>query len=285
MKARILLAAVTLALAGCAPQTITIPRDSFQFKGDVAPKVLSSDAFSENLANLSDGETIVVAMANDGSGSLSQPTLAQVDVVETLLAARDENSANYDNCELAKNQCDLDGDGVWDRYCLDFLLQQSCEIGDEKIVSLQSWHVISKDDQRGEEYWETSELIDITEEDRQQVPINLKMLTINRGNKTFTGRLTIYSQLPPQVEFLEINEVTKIEDNTELKAFVGILSGVLLVPFVADLIDNYGTVQADTEFTTEYAEDKRIRVTAKNITLNPGEGIRLGYAVNYKIQN
>ena len=284
MKTRIFLAAVMLALVGCAgPETITVPRDSFQFKGDVAPKVLSGDAFSGNLDNLSDGETLVVAIANDGSGALSRPTIAQVDVVETILATRNDN---FDNCELAKDHCDLDGDGVWDSYCLDFLIQHSCEIGDEKIVSFQSWYVISKDDQRDEAYWQASEEIDIGEEDRQHVPINLKMLTINRGNKTFTGRLTIYSQLPPQVEFLKINEVTKIKDNTELKMLANVISGLLLVPFAADLIDNYESVASDSEFATKYTpSDKKIRVTAKKITLNPGEGITLGYAVSYKIKN
>ena len=51
------------------------------------------------------------------------------------------------------------------------------------------------------------------------------------------------------------------------------------------MIDNYESVASDAEFATEYAEDTEIRVTAKKITLDPGEGIGLGYAVSYKIQN
>lgn len=266
-----------LVLSGCAVPTITVDRDSFQFKGDVAPMVLSRDAFSGNLANLSEGEAIVVAVADDGSGALSQPTMASVDVVETILAKEG------DPCEVAKSRCDRDGDGVWDSDCRDLLFQ--CEIGD--FVSFNSWYVISKDKQDAGNFWQTSERIDIAEEKRQQVPLHLKMLTINRGNKTFTGRLTIHSQLPPQVEFLKINDVTKVRDQSDIKAVAGFLGGLILVGgFIVDMIDDYGDVASDAEFTTDYAEDdKKIRVIAKNITLDPGEGINLEYTVNYAIRN
>ena len=272
-----------LVLSGCAVPTITVDRDSFQFKGDVAPMVLSRDAFSGNLANLSEGEAIVVAVADDGSGALSQPTMASVDVVETILAKEG------DPCEVAKSRCDRDGDGVWDSDCRDLLFQ--CEIGD--FVSFSSRYVISKDKQDAGNFWQTSERIDIAEEKRQQVPLHLKMLTINRGNKTFTGDLTIHSQLPPQVELLEINEVTKIQDNTETKNFLGEVAGAtasigvgFLFMLAADLIDSYETVTSDAEFTTDYAEDdKKIRAIAKNITLEPREGINLEYTVNYAIRN
>ena len=266
-----------LVLSGCAVPTITVDRDSFQFKGDVTPMVLSRDAFSGNLANLSEGEAIVVAVADDGSGVLSQPTIASVDVVETILAKEG------DPCEVAKSRCDRDGDGVWDSDCRDLLFQ--CEIGD--FVSFNSWYVISKDKQDAGNFWQTSERIDIAEEKRQQVPLHLKMLTINRGNKTFTGRLTIHSQLPPQVEFLKINDVTKVRDQSDIKAVAGFLGGLILVGgFIVDMIDDYGDVASDAEFTTDYAEDdKKIRVIAKNITLDPGEGINLEYTVNYAIRN
>ena len=267
-----------LVLSGCAVPTITVDRDSFQFKGDVAPMVLSRDAFSGNLANLSEGETIVVAEADDGSGVLSQPTIASVDVVETILAKEG------DPCEVAKSRCDRDGDGVWDSDCRDLFFPK-CEIGD--FVSFSSWYVISKDKQDAGNFWQTSERIDIAEEKRQQVPLHLKMLTINRGNKTFTGRLTIHSQLPPQVEFLKINDVTKVRDQSDIKAVAGFLGGLILVGgFIVDMIDDYGDVASDAEFTTDYAEDdKKIRVIAKNITLDPGEGINLEYTVNYAIRN
>ena len=209
-----------LVLSGCAVPTITVDRDSFQFKGDVAPMVLSRDAFSGNLANLSEGEAIVVAVADDGSGALSQPTMASVDVVETILAKEG------DPCEVAKSRCDRDGDGVWDSDCRDLFFPK-CEIGD--FVSFSSWYVISKDKQDAGNFWQTSERIDIAEEKRQQVPLHLKMLTINRGNKTFTGRLTIHSQLPPQVEFLKINDVTKVRDQSDIKAVAGFLGGLILV--------------------------------------------------------
>lgn len=267
-----------LVLSGCAVPTITVDRDSFQFKGDVAPMVLSRDAFSGNLANLSEGEAIVVAVADDGSGALSQPTMASVDVVETILAKEG------DPCEVAKSRCDRDGDGVWDSDCRDLFFPK-CEIGD--FVSFSSWYVISKDKQDAGNFWQTSERIDIAEEKRQQVPLHLKMLTINRGNKTFTGRLTIHSQLPPQVEFLKINDVTKVRDQSDIKAVAGFLGGLILVGgFIVDMIDDYGDVASDAEFTTDYAEDdKKIRVIAKNITLDPGEGINLEYTVNYAIRN
>ena len=267
-----------LVLSGCAAPTITVDRDSFQFKGDVAPMVLSRDAFSGNLANLSEGEAIVVAVADDGSGALSQPTMASVDVVETILAKEG------DPCEVAKSRCDRDGDGVWDSDCRDLFFPK-CEIGD--FVSFSSWYVISKDKQDAGNFWQTAERIDIAEEKRQQVPLHLKMLTINRGNKTFTGRLTIHSQLPPQVEFLKINDVTKVRDQSDIKAVAGFLGGLILVGgFIVDMIDDYGDVASDAEFTTDYAEDyKKIRVIAKNITLDPGEGIKLEYTVNYAIRN
>lgn len=267
-----------LVLSGCAASTITVDRDRFQFKGDVPPMVLSRDAFSLNLDNLSEGETIVVARADDGSGSLSQPTIASVDVVETILAKEG------DPCEVAKSRCDRDGDGVWDSDCRELFFPK-CEIGD--FVSFSSWYVISKDKQDAEDFWLT-ERIDIAEEERQHVPLHLKMLTINRGNKTFTGRLTIHSKLPPQVEFLKINDVRKVRDQTGTRGFFGSIAPITagLSLFIAEMIDAYGDVASDAEFTTDYAEDdKKIEVIAKNITLDPGEGINLEYTVNYAIRN
>lgn len=270
-----------LVLSGCAP-TITVDRDRFQFKGDVPPMVLSRDAFSLNLDNLSEGETIVVARADDGSGSLSQPTIASVDVVETILAKEG------DPCEVAKSRCDRDGDGVWDSDCRELFFPK-CEI--EDFVSFSSWYVISKDKQDAGNFWQTSERIDIAEEERQQVPLHLKMLTINRGDKTFTGHLTIHSKLPPQVEFLKINDVTKVRDQRDIKEAVGILGAIMVVGgpiagFINAMIDDFGDVASDAEFTTDYAEDdKKIEVIAKNITLDPGEGINLEYTVNYAIRN
>lgn len=268
-----------LVLSGCAAPTVTVDRDSFQFKGDVPPMVFSRDAFSGNLANLSEGETIVVAEADDGAGVLSQPTIASVDVVETILAKEG------DPCEVAKSRCDRDGDGVWDSDCRGLFFPK-CEIGD--FVSFSSWYVISKDKQDAGNFWQTSERIDIAEEERQEVPLHLKMLTINRGTKTFTGGLTIHSKLPPQVEFLKINDVTKVRDQTETKAVLRGPIGFItagLSGFIADMIDDYGDVTSDAEFTTDYAEDdKKIRAIAKNITLDPGEGINLEYTVNYAIR-
>ena len=221
----------------------------------------------------------MVAVADDGSGALSQPTMASVDVVETILAKEG------DPCEVAKSRCDRDGDGVWDSDCRDLLFQ--CETGD--FVSFNSWYVISKDKQDAGNFWQTSERIDIAEEKRQQVPLHLKMLTINRGNKTFTGRLTIHSQLPPQVEFLKINDVTKVRDQTETKEILRGPIGFItagLSGFIANMMDDYGDVASDAEFTTDYAEEnKKIEVIAKNITLDPGEGINLEYTVNYAIRN
>ena len=48
---------------------------------------------------------------------------------------------------------------------------------------------------------------------------------------------------------------------------------IVLFAFAADLIDSYETVASDAEFITERTSDKRIKVTAKNITLYPWEGI------------
>ena len=267
-----------IVVSGCAP-TVTIPLDSFQFKGDVPPMVLSRDAVSGKLDNLSEGETLVVAVAADGSGALSQPTIAKVNVVETILA---REVSSEDPCEVAMGRCDLDGDGVWDSDCREFL-SLGCEI--EDFVSFQSWYEISKDAGNfGGTMVKNSERIDIAEEDRRQVPFHLKMLTINFGNKTFTGDLTVHSQLPPQVKFTKINDVTKVWNRSVIKTAMSIVPGIGLLAAMS--MEDYGATASDAEFTTDYAEeDKRIKVVAKNITLEPGQGIRLEYTVNYAIRN
>ena len=267
-----------IVVSGCAP-TVTIPRDSFQFKGDVPPMVLSRDAVSGKLDNLSEGETLVVAVAADGSGALSQPTIAKVNVVETILA---REGSSEDACKRGMGLCDQDGDGVWDSDCREFL-SPKCEI--EDFVSFQSWYKISKDaGDFGGSMVKNSERIDIAEEDRRQVPFHLKMLTINFGNKTFTGDLTIHSQLPPQVTFTKINDVTKVWDRQAIQTAIMFIPGI--GPSLGLAMDRYGATESDAEFTTDYAEeDKRIKVVAKNITLEPGEGISLEYTVNYAIRN
>lgn len=274
------LLATLIWISGCAPATMKVERDIVQFKGDTQPKVHSSAALSGDLSNLSEGETLIIAVAKDGSSTLSQPTLAKVNIEETIL-----QSSHYNRDTLMK-ECDPDGDGILDSYCPDLVSAfNKGKLENEQFVTFQSWYLVEKklnDDDyvSHEDYWKDSTTINITEAETSEILVYLKMLTVNRGNIPFSGDLTVFAKVPPQMKLKEITEVDKVEDLTKIKrAF----DPIPIVNIIIDALDNYSVVPSLGVFQHEITEQGNIKVTAKDITLKPGEGINLEYTVIYPV--
>ncbi len=280
-------------LSGCAAQqTRMLTHDVIQFRGDAQPKVTSSDILSGTLTNLSEGETLVAAVARDGSGALSQPTIATVNVVETMITNTNlDRDLALERWDLALERCDPDSDGFLDIYCPELAsMMSSGALGNEKYVLLQSWQVLSKDRHSDEDHWQDSTTVDVAEEKIRNIPIHLKMLTVNRGNKTFTGDVLVHSRLPSQVTPVKIDEVSKVRDNTAAKEFTsGMALGMPLyglpLLLISEMMDNYQVVQSNAKFESEYTPDGNIKIIAEDITLGPGEGINVEYTANYEIQD
>lgn len=299
----LVLAVATYVLSGCAAQqTRMLTHDVIRFRGDAQPKVTSSDILSGTLTNLSEGETLVAAVARDGSGALSQPTIATVNVVETIITNTnlDRDLALLDR-DSALERCDPDSDGFLDIYCPELAsMMSSGALGNEQYVLLQSWQVLSKDRHSDEDHWQDSATIDIAEEKIRNVPVHLKMLTVNRGNKIFTGDLLVHSRLPSQLTPGKIDEVSKVRDNTATKEFTGDLGSTIssagglgsMIPLyglplllMSEMMDNYQVVQSNARFESEYTPDGNIKIVAEDITLGPGEGINVEYTANYEIED
>lgn len=200
---RILGCAVIILISGCATETINIVHDEVTFKGDVQPMVSSSQALLGNIDDLTEGEALTVGKAFDGSGALSRPNPATVKVIETKLGKRKVD------LNLIWERCDPDGDGILDFYCPELLAYMSdpdlyASMSDgqmelRQFVMFQSSYSLSTSRKLDEDNWTIDAQIDISEEDDAKVPIYLKLMAVNRGNKTFEGDLTVYANLPPQL--------------------------------------------------------------------------------------
>lgn len=276
MKIRCIYTIVFFILAGCGPSKHhQIEHDVIQFKGDTQPTVTSRQLLSGDLSNLTGGETLVSAIAKDGSGVLSQPTIATVNVIESVL------SNTQSDFDMALERCDPDGDGILDAYCPElFAFMQNGALGNRKIVLFQSWYLVSNSLRVDQNYWSTNSSIDIAEQKDSSVPLYLKMLTINRGNKTFDGDLTIYAQVPYQIKPVRVDRANKVKDNTANKALV---AAIPYIQVFALAMDNFVNVISDVAIDTDIRPDGLIKLTAKNITLEPGEGINLEYTATYDI--
>ena len=260
-------------LTGCASQTVLVEHDELAFKGDVQPMVSSSEALIGNISNLTEGEALIVGKARDGSGALARPNLATVSVVESQLGKRKLDT------DLVWERCDPDGDGILDFYCPELLAaMEDDELELRKFVMFQSSYLISTNKKIDEDYWTSSAQIDISKEKASNIPIYLKLMAVNRGNKIFEGDLTVYAQLPAQVLPGEITEATKIKDKTSTKSF---LSAIPYLNFITLGMDNFSVVKSIAEFETSIDDQGHARLTVKDITLEPGEGINLEYSTIY----
>lgn len=279
-KLSVLMTPIMLISACAAPKHI-VQHDVIQFKGDVQPKVTSEQAMAGDLSNLSEGETLFLAVAKDGSGAMSQPDIAEVSVVETILTEND-----FDK-DLMMQRCDPDGDGILDVYCPALIsAMRSGMLGTDKFVMFQSWYKISSDKSRDEDYWGNATSIDKANVEERNVPIHLKMLTINRGNQEFHGDITIYAQIPPQTKVVGIDVATKVKDTRSSKS--GIEDNPFLPiigPLIASTMDDYTDVKSVADFRKEITPEGNAKVVVHDITLEPGEGINLEYTTTYTIED
>ena len=266
---------MSIVIVGCATKSQIVERDKILFKGDSTPLVRSSDAIKGNLKNLSDGETLVVAIAGDGTGALSQPSLSEVLVQETILES-DEN-----NLDLILSRCDPDGDGILDFYCPDLVnSMNSGVLANEKYVSFQSWYLISKDLDNHEDHWQDRVVIDVSKVKDREVPVFLKLITVNRGNMSFNGDLTIYGKAPPQMKIQEITEYNKIEDQTGTKES---MNSIPIVSWFSGVFDNYAIIDSSANFKTERDESGHAKLIIEDINIEPGQGVTLEFTAVYTV--
>lgn len=274
-------------LVGCAPRTTIINHEPIEFKGDTYPIVLSSAALKGDLSNLSEGETLIVAVAKDGSGAISQPNTVGIEVQETVLVKK-----HFDP-DLMLQRCDTDGDGIIDVSCPN--LVKTMDVAFQSYYMLQSEgfdhdFMVSSDgrvyNQDGRVvHTGTAIPIDVAEATNKTDPFYLKLVTINRGNKTFEGDLSIYANIPSRVKLLKITKASKVEDRSDRNVTLNVLAyltlvGGILTPFQDD---NINEIDSNADFSTVITQDGNIKLTVKDIKLEPGEGVTLDYTVVYNV--
>jgi hypothetical protein len=286
-------ALATLCVGACASPKY-FDYDNIQFRGDNAPMVQSSQAAKGDFSNLTEGESIIVAIAADGSGAISHPNNVETKVIDALLA----NANDQRDLEAIRKRCDPDGDGIWDMYCpelMDDKLRNRLNnqrnrngVGNSKeraaletsnIVIFDSFTTLSREN-RAKDTWFTSTLIERTKAKVAQEPIYLRLITMNKGNKDYRGDLEIMINVPPQVKFGAFQSISQIRDGRGAKAFVASLP---FIQIAAGAMANYPTVKSDAEIVQK-VEDGKIRVTFKHVVLKPGDGVSLDYNVTYAIQ-
>ncbi len=283
---RVLLALVAALATGCAATPETREIDRFTFVGDLSPRVTSTEAFSGELQNLAVNESLVVARARDGGGALSQPTVATVSVVEPILEAESNNP------DLWLERCDPDNDGMLDMHCPElFLALEGDELASRQFVSLQSWYTINANPKVDRDFWGINQVLNKGEAVDREMPVTLKLLTVNLGNKTFDGDMDIYVNIPPNVRLGAIRLASKVVNREGGKDALGVglmvlgaMVGAYVPPDMADsLMNDYANVQSSAVFEVVEVADNRARIKASGLELQPEEGVTVEYDALYEV--
>lgn len=279
----------SLSLVGCSGVVDTRERDVVDFSGDVAPLVTSTQAFGGQLDNLAPNESLIVARARDGSGALSQPEKARLIVVEPVLEEQLHDPG------LWLERCDVDGDGVLDRYCPDLFsaLSDGDTLETQRFVSIRSWYQISLDSSVDRDYWGQVQTLNTGNVKKQEIPVTLKLLAINMGNKTFQGDLDIYVNIPPKVRLGDIQLASKVASREGAKeavnvglAVLGAAVGAYVAPNSADtFLDDYANIESEAQFQFEELKENRAHVHVSNIALKPTQGVTLEYDSLYTVSD
>lgn len=282
---RILTIASLLVVAACAtPPTREI--DRFSFVGDTAPRVTSSQAFAGILDNLAPDESLVVARAREGGGALSQPTRATVIVVEPVL------EEDLNNPDVWLQRCDLDGDGILDRHCPElFEALDAGDLASRQYVSFQSWYTINANPRVDRDLWGTEQVLNTGEAVERTMPVTLKLLTVNLGNKTFDGDLDLYINIPPQVRLGDIQLASKVVSREGAKTalntglmVLGAMAGVYMPSNSADaFLNDYANVDSTAVFDVVEVTDDRVRLRVTGAEIAPGEGVTVEYTALYEV--
>ena len=278
---------VLALLAGCASPPPVQQIDRAVFAGDQEPQVTSTQAFTGELQNLAASESLVVARASDGTGALSQPSAAEMIVVEPILAE------NRNNPDLALRRCDRDADGILDRHCPElFAAMNQGDVANYQFVSFESRYTINSDPESDRDYWGTRQTLNTADAVSRQMPVTLKLLTINQGNKPFSGSVDIYINIPEGVDLGSLRLASKVKSRAGAKAAVNtglmvlsVLAGGVAMPMTAadSFFDDYAPVESEAVFTTREITRDRLVLTVSNIDIEPSQGVTVEYDAIYTV--
>jgi len=284
----VLAIAIIFLTGACASTPTLVEIDRIEFSGDGSPQVSSRDAFSGELKNLSENESLVIARAKDGSGALSQPTSASIIVVEPELKGDSDTTFNR-----WLKRCDIDSDGLLDRHCPELFnaLDSSDELSNSQFVSFKSWYSINSNPSIDKDYWGSIQTLNTADSKSKRMPVTLKLLTVNLGNKVFEGDLDLVVNIPPRVELGEISLASKVASKAAAKAAVnttvevlGILAGVPIASNLGDsFFDDYSPIKSNAKFDITGTTEKRVLVKVSDINLKPNQGATIEFNSFYQI--
>ena len=259
MKTKFIPALSFLILSGCAS---TVQLGSYQNKGDQTPLVYSSQLLTKDFKNLSDGETVAMAIGNEKA--IARPNLTEINVYKKI-----DNSSKLD-FDLDIKLCDPDGDGILDIFC-----------PARKRLA----------DSNGAEYFDLAAIKFVLDKsgkwlhtiniDRDSVSGNIfagqyRLILLNTGTKTYTGPLTAYDKLEPSMKCTGLKSVYKVVDHRELRSNLSVIPYIGLVTLVMDDF----SASSETIALTDNVVDSVVKFESQSLSLKPGEGMQIDFGVN-----
>jgi hypothetical protein len=259
-KINYLLIPLSIVLTGCATQTIHI--GSYHNHGDQAPMVYSKQLLADDFTDLTDGETIALAMGSDKA--IARPNLTEINVYKKI------QSAPSTNIDLDLKRCDPDGDGILDLFCP--AKKQRSDDDGSQYFDLTAIKFVR--DPNGK-WLQTASI------DRDSVSGNLyagqyRIILLNTGTKEYSGPLIVYDKLEPAMVYTGLRSVSKVVDRRNLKAT---LAAIPYVNFVALAMDDFATSSGQVTVLDKLTGNIA-KFESSNVNLSPGEGIQIDFGVN-----
>lgn len=107
----------------------------------------------------------------------------------------------------------------------------------------------------------------------------ISYLVFNRGDKPFRGDLTIYDMLPAELQFGQVNAVSKFVDHREMKNMLGYLP---IIQYVTFAMDSYAKLDEQVPMKHDQL-DQVHKYTFQRLVLEPGQAVGFSISVRYVV--
>lgn len=258
LQSGVILAAM---LGGCASQTAQI--GSYHNHGDQAPMAYSSQLLTDDFKNLTDGETIALAIGSDKT--IARPNLTEINVYKKIKSASTSSSIDLD-----LKRCDPDGDGILDLFCP--AKKQRSDADGSTYFDLTAIKFVRDPDGN----WLQTASIDRDTVSGSAYAGQYRVILLNTGTKDYSGSLVVYDKLEPAMAYSGLRSVSKVVDRRNLKAT---LSVIPYVGFAALAMDDFSTASGHVAVTDKLTSGI-VKFESQSVTLSPGEGVQIDFGIN-----
>jgi hypothetical protein len=259
MRFRIDVAALVLALglAGCATQTRTIGQA--ENKGDVPPFATSGQLLTSDLTNLGAGEAIAIAQGD--VSAIGRPNRVEVTVTETV----ESLERRYGDAERV---LDLDGDGIPD-------LPRGDARPEGSFFDLAALKFVKS----GNQWSQLGTTIRRQDVTGDEATVTFRIILLNAGNRAFRGDITVLDHLDPALRFGEVTGSARVVDQHDVRSTLALVPFIGLISLaMSDFADQPGSLKLAAS-----EADGVVTFIARDVALEPDEGIRIDFTVRYAL--